>query len=112
MPTSDPTPQAKQPVPDAGVREKIRTAQRELPELRNLSLTDQELDIILSLLPAPTPATSEDTRLLDWLEQQYVNIYVYAIKHGADAVPPAYCWCGPNIRRNPRAARANKGRKV
>jgi len=61
---------AKQPTTpgNAGeLREKVMSV---LTEPATGSRTVRELaDRILALLPAPTPATSEDTLMLDWLEK-------------------------------------------
>ncbi len=61
---------AKQPVPDAGMRKEIKRTITAYACDPSEGL-EHTVDRILALLPlpAPTPATSEDTLMLDWLEQ-------------------------------------------
>ncbi len=77
------TPNPEQPVPDAGVRELKSLLQQMLDVAENCDETGYATDCgfvdldklhakvrAALLLPAPTPATSEDTLMLDWLEKQ------------------------------------------
>ncbi len=67
---------AKQPVPDAGVRERIDKMIAVLCALQPKASTELaafdwlECVNLIRELSAPTPATSEDTLMLDWLEKQ------------------------------------------
>ncbi len=80
---------AKQPVPDAGVRELKSLLQQMLDVAENCDETGYATDCgfvdldklhakvrAALLLPAPTPATSEDTLMLDWLEKQLATISI------------------------------------
>ncbi len=105
---------AKQPVPDAGVRwSDIATVIADYndqlsgvsPSDRPLSLTEMELaNRLTALFPAPTPATSEDTLLLNWLESQYGNVRISEVKGSHETL--VYVWATFKFRDSLRAAMA------
>ncbi len=106
---------AKQPVPDAGVREALQVKVSLIlsdyfnnPTIDNPTATNA----ILALFPAPTPATSEDTLMLDWLEsQKAIPLFVdgeYLVEWDFDENGNESAY-GVTLRQALRAAMAHAG---
>ncbi len=100
---------AKQPVPDAGVREKVgSTIESALKKSSGTWLRPMDVDAIteaiLALLPAP-----KDTRLLDYMEREVFSISCNADGVTIERADDGAEYKGDTLRQALRAAMAHAG---
>ncbi len=111
------TPNPEQPVPDAGVREaieyKIYCIMLDVinREIGGHEAAEEVMELLQPMATAPTPATSEDTLMLDWLEENNSCVVKVLSQNSIDPDEweindRAY---GTNLRQALRAAMAHAG---
>ncbi len=103
-----PNPEQPAPVPDAGVREKVK----ELLLLGGQWDFNALADRILALFPAPTPATSEDTLKALKTADAFARLVMYGCSRGSIKAQTILDMSDPNATEWPEVTVYDEAAKV